>query len=526
MHCLNVVDVAPRGAFRGTRLAGRRRQSGVPASDDGFTFLELLIALTILLITVVAVTGLMVTSSYMTSAARQKSAMVNAAAGYLERVRQEPFTSIGTPGGDPSGDLVAQSVTSGPYALTVTPQVVWGRPEDPTNRAFKTVTIDVSSAGGSGAPGDYVSSAIIGVGGSVTAVPVAEATATVTIVAPLEGSAVWGASASVTVSATTNTPTKALASLGLYDGGTAIGLKVASGQSASNPFVWNTIGVREGLHALTPTASDSTGKTTQGPVTNLLVDNAAPGVPSATAVSALDGSSLSVWWSAAQDGTDVDGSTPMYADHYVTGVWQQPLSATLAADYTQWTAVPSLSLSVTSLPTSAAPLKLAGLTGFNRFAVSVKASSPDRGAGAGLVSAATVMTGITRPALGGTWTATQSGNKYTVAVALSASAAPGFPWTGTATTRFYRLAAATDPVTSGTLLKTVSSSNPSWVNVTATDTQTTQSNRTPTAFWYTAVTTITPQGYSAISNVVQSSVIGPPANMIGSGTQGMVFARW
>jgi hypothetical protein len=495
-----------------------------PHPDAGFTFFELLIALSILLVTVVAVTGLMMTSTYMTSAAREKSAMVNAAAGYLERVRQVAFSDIGTPGGDPPGVLVSSSVSSGPYALVVTPQVSWGRPEDPTNRAFKTVTATVVASGGSGASVTYTSSAIVGESGSVTAAPTTDATPTVVVAAPPDGSAVWGSAASVTVSGTASSPARTLVSLGLYDGGTVVGLMVASGQAASASFTWNTTGVREGLHALTPTAVDSKGQTIQGPVSTLLVDNVAPGVPVSPAIAVPDGSSLQVWWGASQDGTGVDGSTPLAASHYATAVWQQRSSS--STDYTQWTSLAALSLSVVQAPTSSSPLTLSGLAGFDRFAVAVKASSPDRGAGSGLLSSAAVLTGITRPTLTGTWTATKSGNKYTVAVTLGVPTGPAFPWSGTASTKFYRLTSATQAVTSGTLLATVSSSNPSWTGVAATDTQTTGSNKTPTAYWYGAVTTLTPQGYGASQAAVQSSVIGPPADMIGSGTQGMVFARW
>lgn len=517
--------VHPARARGETPRAGRTRDRA-PASEAGFTFLELLIALTILLFSVVAITGVMIASSYMTTAARQKSAMVNAASGYLERVRQEGFDSIGTPSGDPTGDLVASMSTSGPYTITITPSVAWGRPEDPTNHLFKTVTLTVVASGGGASAGNYSSSAIVGSNGAVTTVTTVEATPTVAVVSPAAGSAVWGTGASITVSATANSSSRTLASLGLYDGSAVVGLVVASGQTATNAFTWNTTGIREGQHSLTPKVTDSKGNVTQGPATILLVDNDAPSAPVSPSILMPDGSSARLWWGAAQDGTAADGSTALSADHYVTAVWQQPSSASLAADFTQWTTVPSLAMEVVTVPTISAPLTFSGLAGFNRFAVAVKASSPDRGTATGLLSSAQVMTGITHPTLTGTWTAALASKKYTVNVTLNVPSGPGFPWSGTASTKFYRLTSAAQAVTSGTLLATVSSSNSSWSGVTATDTQTTGNNGSPTAYWYGAVTTLTPQGYGAASTPVQSSVIGPPANMTGSGTQGMVFSRW
>jgi len=160
--------IARGGRAQGTVLLTAAACPPDPVFDAGFTFLELLIALTILLFSVVAITGVMITSTYMTTTARQKSAMVNAAAGYLERVRQESFDSIGTPGGDPVGDLVPETSASQPFTITITPSAAWGRPEDPTNHLFKTVTLSVAASGGGGSAGSYTSSAIVGQNGTVT----------------------------------------------------------------------------------------------------------------------------------------------------------------------------------------------------------------------------------------------------------------------------------------------------------------------------------------------------------------------
>jgi len=125
--------------------------------DDGFSFVELLVALTLLLFTLIAVMNLSMTSSFMATSARQRAAMVNAAAGYLERVRQEPYANIGTASSTPTGDLVVTTTTSPPYVITVTPSVTPG-----PNPYCKTVTLSVvSSRVGGGSPMTYSTSAVV-----------------------------------------------------------------------------------------------------------------------------------------------------------------------------------------------------------------------------------------------------------------------------------------------------------------------------------------------------------------------------
>ncbi len=139
----------------------------IDGADAGFSFVELLVALTLLLFTVVAVMGLSMTSSFMANSARQNSAMVNAGANYLERVRQLPYASVGTrtpPSGAPTGTLDTSVTTTASYIVTVTPTVTWGRPNDPipNDTAIKTVTLTITSSKiGGGSPMSYTTSAVI-----------------------------------------------------------------------------------------------------------------------------------------------------------------------------------------------------------------------------------------------------------------------------------------------------------------------------------------------------------------------------
>ena len=128
-----------------------------PASDGGFSFVELLVALSLLLITLVAVMGLSMTTSFMSQTARQRAAMVNAGASYLERVRQMPYADVGTATGTPTGTLVAVVTTSTPYVITVTPSVTPG-----PNAFCKTVTLTVvSSLVRGGSEMTYSTSAVV-----------------------------------------------------------------------------------------------------------------------------------------------------------------------------------------------------------------------------------------------------------------------------------------------------------------------------------------------------------------------------
>lgn len=138
-----------------------RGVSSWASGDEGFTFAELLVALSLLLISLIAVAGLATTSSLMTANARQRSAMVNAAASYLERVRQGSYADIGTRSGNPSGTLDPTTTVNGAYTITITPEVRWGRVETTATTALKTVTLSVSSVRtGGGSAMTYTTGAV------------------------------------------------------------------------------------------------------------------------------------------------------------------------------------------------------------------------------------------------------------------------------------------------------------------------------------------------------------------------------
>jgi len=168
-----------------------RGVSSWASGDEGFTFAELLVALSLLLISLIAVAGLATTSSLMTANARQRSAMVNAAASYLERVRQGSYADIGTRSGNPSGTLDPTTTVNGAYTITITPVVKWGRADTTTvDTNLKTVTLSVSSIRTSGgAAVTYTTAAVfadIPTSGSSIPEGIEPSVASVNVLRPLE----------------------------------------------------------------------------------------------------------------------------------------------------------------------------------------------------------------------------------------------------------------------------------------------------------------------------------------------------
>lgn len=496
-------------------------------ADEGFSLVELVIALSVLSISLVALLGLANTSSFLVQTSRQRAAMVNAAASYLERVRQTPFSSVGVPGGDPAGTLVSETTTGTQYVITVTPSVAWGRPEDPTNHSLKTVTLRVDSAALSGGSRNSMGAAAIlaDIGDIGAPVVTSVATPTASFTTPGNGAVVWGTPLSVTVTAAVGVPSRLLVWLDVIDGVQSWGSASVTGTNAQHTWSWNTVAAREGKHRLTPRVTDNGGSTSDGTSITVTVDNAPPTVPGSPAGSFTSGVGANMWWSAATDGTDVDGVTALPASHYVATFYRQPVALASAGDYTVWSPVTGATgLSIVNVPTAAAPLAISGLAGFSRYAGAVVSSSPDRGASSGLVSAAATIVGVTESTAQGTWGVTVSGTKYTVTSIVNVPTGPSFPWSGTATTRFYRLTSAGQSATSGTLVGTVSSTYPTWSTAAVTDVQTVTG--APGSWYYVAVTTLTPVGYGSASTTVKSGVLAPPADRSTTGTRQLVFAQW
>lgn len=74
------------------------------SSEAGFTLVEALVAIVILVFGLIAVTNLMLVAASSNSVANQSTAAATIAAQRLEQLKAQPFTSL-TPGGDVASDV-------------------------------------------------------------------------------------------------------------------------------------------------------------------------------------------------------------------------------------------------------------------------------------------------------------------------------------------------------------------------------------------------------------------------------------
>lgn len=504
---------------------------------------ELLFALSILVLTLVALVDLAVTSSRMVAVSRERAAMLNASAGYLDRVQQMAFGDVGLSSSDPSGTLAAQVTTVGPYVVTVTPMVTWGRPGDTANHALKTVTLSVEAhliQGGS--PLAFSTSAIMSASGIVTAsgqttspVVVAPDVGLTSIggmaVSPAATPTVSGSSVSVVASAVCNAPGAQLQYIWIYDGNTLRATMSAGGAASQRSWTWDTTADREGQHFIAAHSSDSYGNVGLGTGVTVIVDNAAPTPVGSVSLAFPSGTTGNLWWTQATDGTDVDGITPMPARYYLVRLFAQPSGSGAAGSYTGWASVPGWSpylFTTPVVPTSAAPLVISGLQTFTRYAFSVTASSPDAATPpSGRQSAAAGVIGITKSNAQGTWGISATGNgsntKYSASVAVSLQA-PTFPWTGTARTTLYRLTSPAQSITSGTSVGSIVWSSVGQPAQTLTDAPIASQGSPLANFYYAAVTSITPYGDGGGAQVaVSSCVLSPPVTNTSTGPMGQTW---
>jgi hypothetical protein len=505
---------------------GRCRSASL---DDGVTIVEIVMSLTILLFALTAILGLMTSATMSTRLAKQRAAMINAGSSYMERVRQTSWISVGTPGGDPEGDLATQTVSIDGFEITISPEVSWGRSEEPTSHSYKTVAVRISSQfNPDGRVMGWVMSTVVNEWGLGTN------PASARFIGPPGGTVVWTPGVDIGVEGATNSPSRDLVSCSLWDEGnisnpsTLIGSELMVGRSDVATFTWEvTSATREGWHRISAHVVDNGPTQANSDGLMLLVDNVAPTWPTGATVTSPQASSASAsfFWTPAVDGTDTDWTTPAEADHYAVDLRQQPLSAN-PNDYLLWPVAQSNTKLMSPAPTSTVPLEISGLYDFSRYALVVGASSPDRSGGAGLESASKIVgTSVTSSMLSGTWTVTREmDGDWQVDVVAGIPSGPRFPWTGTARTSYYMTSSTENTTTpSGTFLGAVDSTYPVWSTTTVTlGVHTEHDHPAPPPFYVAAWTTITPTGYAGTTTVVRSCVIGPPADPTLSGTQAML----
>jgi hypothetical protein len=525
--------------MRAARMIDRRGRCRGASPDDGVSVVEVLISLTILLIALTAIIALMSSTTIATRLSRQKAAMINAGASYLERARQTDWINVGTPNpplNHPGGHLTTETVTIDGFIITIVPTVDWGRPEEiasqQVDNSYKTIRIRVTvPPDANNKITEWVMSTMVNEWGLGTN------PASARITAPPGGTVIW-APVAVGIEAATNSPSRDLLTCTLYDGGNysnssvVIGSGPMEGRSDDTTFTWNvTTATREGWHRIYAQVTDNGPTQANSDGLLLLIDFDAPIWPTGAAITSPFESnsttSATFYWTPAQDGTDTDWVTPVEADHYITTLGQQPVSAN-PNDYTLW---PVLQTDTHADPTTTTALFSAtGLQDFARFALVVGASSPDRGAGSGLLSTSSLVgTSISNSVLSGTWAAYKSSDHWLVDVVVGIPSGPRFPWTGTATTNFYKVTYSSLGVPTRELLSpggTITSTSPTWSGTTVTGSYESHHETTlPPVFYIVAETVITPTGFGSASTTVRSCTLGPPADPGQSTPQAMLVVN-
>ena len=156
------------------------RGSAASRDEQGFTLVEIVMALALFMIIFVGIMTFMQTNMISSALASSRAKAVNVASSYIEQVRALPYDSIGVQGGDPVGVLAEQTFTSGSLTFHVVPTVEWhndttingaGGTETLHDMKRVTVTVTASSSTSSGlTPATYTLSSMISrAGGTATA---------------------------------------------------------------------------------------------------------------------------------------------------------------------------------------------------------------------------------------------------------------------------------------------------------------------------------------------------------------------
>lgn len=476
-------------------------------SDHGFLVAEVVFSAAIFFFAFTTIMLLTTTSMMVANQAKQKSAMTNAVASYVEQVRTMPYNQIGNPGGDPAGLLGPTDLSVGGFDVAIVPTVAWyNDPSLTGSQDYKRVTLAVTCI----APGDnprtlnmstdlFVS--VAGSGNNVVLTPPSvgfSSPPTSSGVPVLGGSnepiSVWARANGVGVNLTTVYVDCDGVPVRLSGGG--------SGQYSPNSdefyqtLFWDTLATDangttitpDGMHTLKVEAWDTNSQ--QGFVTMaVMVDNHAPNAP--TSVTMTDTSSGGSSGMAATWPACLDGLTS--ADHYLVSQYVQGSGATDPNSLGGWTQNPAEPVSTTGVSYS-----LTSVQPFSRYMSSVSALSAK-----GLSSSAVAGVGVTRPQITGTWVVEHPEHHWYTSQVTVTLQQPSFPW-ATISNVLYRstsssMAGATQvgsPTSEFVLSDSYSSSNPNWLP----------------GYYYQVVSTVTPIGYPSDANapvVVRSNVIGP-----------------
>lgn len=331
-----------------------RRVAPHRAGDDsGFTIVEILMAMVILLIAFTGVMSLMMANTYMNVRAKEKASLVNEANSYIERVRQMPYADIGTATSTPPGALAPYTTTVSGYTIDVVPSVTpITDPEivsggTPTPGLLKRLQVSlIARRPGSTSPAmTYHAETVIkltdsGLNESAelpSIDPSGSSQAT-------DGAVVYGDNWEIGATAAAVGEGVVLTSMNFYCDGVALmdrsgGLAqwTLSSATDSRTFRWDTTAINEdgvplssdGGHTIRVEVWDSNGRQSWYQW-NVIVDNTPPVWPADgwMTANAVSGRRIDLAWTEVFDGTAPTDHYSVDAEKSVGAVWV-PLGATI-----------------------------------------------------------------------------------------------------------------------------------------------------------------------------------------------------
>ncbi len=136
--------------------AVKRDSDNFPQARGGFTVIEVLVAVTVLLISAIAFVPLFVFIAEGSQANRARLTAANLATTAVEQIRSMPYNEVGTVGGNPPGAIQrTRTVTVNGMSFTITTDIWWvddpgddpAMGSDPIPYDYKRVRVTVSAPG-------------------------------------------------------------------------------------------------------------------------------------------------------------------------------------------------------------------------------------------------------------------------------------------------------------------------------------------------------------------------------------------
>jgi len=320
----------------------RRAATRSVRDDSGFTIIEILMAIVILLIALTGVMSLMMANTYMNVSAKEKSSLINEANSYIERVRKMSYAEIGTSSSVPAGLLAPYTVTSNGYVITVTPTVTAVTDDHIVNSSnvpivgvLKRLTIVITAhrVGTTGPIITYSTEAIIKKTDSGVNVAAQLPDISPTNVTPAADDVVYGTAVPIGAIANANGIGVTLSSVNFYcDGapmvsqsGSLAQWPLTSASYTTSGFLWDTTAVNEdgialsadGSHTIKLEAWDSNGRQAWYQF-SVVVDNSPPVWPTDGWITAapVNSTSMNLAWSSVYD-----GNAPVHHYELITQKW-------------------------------------------------------------------------------------------------------------------------------------------------------------------------------------------------------------